>query len=116
MRIVIIEEGIFDIKNRKSIKTAIFTSDGKKITRQLLYGEGNRDKKIDVHNIDKFVFTLKDIPGKNILDNNFSTKDFIQKIESDFEIFQNIYKECFQRNIDNELPFFKNPIIKEYEN
>lgn len=67
------------------------------------------------YHIDKFVFTLKDIPIENLLDINFSVKDFLEKIENDFEKFRNIYKDCYQSNIDNELLFFENPIIKEYQ-
>lgn len=105
----VIEEGIYDIETRESIKKAIFINDGERVTRQLFYKDGlNRDR-IDVIKTDTFNFRTS-ILIQTIIDSKFSNENLI-------EIFNRKsaeFKDCYQRNIDSELPFFKNPIVTEY--
>ena len=110
----IIEEGIYDIKTKESIKKAIFTFDDNKLTRQCIYNDYHySNDRIDI--IDRIsIHTNKNIPTillNDIVNGNYD----IDKITNDFKesLMNRIVdtKNLMKRNIDAEMPAFKNPII-----
>lgn len=105
MKTTIIEEGIYDINTRESIKKAIFTFDGDALTRQLI-GYGGDNNKID--KIDKFTFKLE-VSLKDILAYNIDYDSFIEDVKIRAINIRDIYKS----NIDNEMSFFDNPVVIE---
>lgn len=102
----IIEEGIWDIENKQPIRRAIFTCDGKKITRNIfILGESEkRNSKVDI--IDLYNVKLE-IELTKI--NNLSAVEIGEYLKKEAEVFEPI--TCFERNIANEIPFFTSPII-----
>lgn len=93
----IIEEGIWNIKERQPLRRVVFEFDGNKITRSLfILGDSERkNSKIDI--IDYFVVELSKIKHLSPL----ALGKFLKKELS----------ECFDKNVDNEIKFFTNPII-----
>jgi len=96
-----IEEGIYDISTKKSIRKSIHEYKNSKMTRQLyILGDSDyRNSKIDVIDF----FRIK-----------------IEKIEkmSELQIGKMLKRqilECFNQNINNELKWFKFPIVTKYE-
>lgn len=114
MTTTIIEEGIYDINTRESIKKAIFTFDGKRLTRELFYGSGiggkavcyDRKNKVDV--IDGTNININ-LPLSDILNPTIDYERILESIKERVENFD--AQNVAQRNIDAELPAFKNPII-----
>ena len=102
MKKVIIEEGIYDIYSKLPLIRVIFTEDNNKITRSIfiLGHSEKRNSKIDV--IDFVRVDLSTI-------NNLSALELGEQIKNEVA-------SCFQRNINNELPQFIYPIIKEFFN
>lgn len=102
---ITIEEGIWDIEERLPLRKAVFTCDGKKVTRNLfiLGDTDKRNSKVDIIHLDKIVIEME-----------------VEKINTlPAEELANLLKEkakqkdpvgCFERNVNNELPFFKCPI------
>ena len=95
---ICIEEGIYDIKTKSSIRTAEYSFDGEKMTRKLfILGDKKwRNDKIDV--IDSFSVSIKDI--LNLTPDEIITS-LKKKISSIWDI-----------NLDEEIKWFKYPIIK----
>lgn len=97
MKQVIIEEGIYDVETRLPLRKVDFQYDGKQITRRLfiLGDTEKRNAKVDV--IDFFRVTLEEI-------NQLSALELGEKLKREVV-------ECFDRNVNNEIPFFDSPII-----
>jgi hypothetical protein len=93
----IIEESIWDIKQKLPLRKAIFTYDGEKITRNLfILGDSERrNNKIDV--IEYFNISIKEI-------NKISSLEI-------GDMLKNKINKCFETNVNNEIPFFTLPII-----
>lgn len=107
MKKTIIEEGIYNINTRESVRKAIFTCDGSVMTRQLIgYDGGYSDDKIDrISNcVTRVQISLKDTL-QDTVDYEFILNNIKNKVES--------FKNAYQENIDKEIPFFDNPIIIE---
>ncbi len=107
----IIEEGIYDVNTRESIKKAIFTFDGERLTRQLFYPDShklyrNQDDVIDV--IDGTTMKIK-LSLNDMLNSKIDYETILESIKEKVKDFD--VKNVAQRNIDAELPAFKNPII-----
>lgn len=102
LRTTTIEEGIYDINTKESIKKAIFTFDGERLTRQLFY-DSNKIDVIDGTSLN-IKLTLSDMLNYEVNYDNIIEN--IKKRVKEFDV-ENVEK----RNIDAELPFFKNPII-----
>lgn len=93
----IIEESIWDIEQKLPLRKAILTYDGEKITRNLfILGDSERrNNKIDV--IDNFSISIEEI-------NKMSSIEI-------GDILKKSLNECFERVVNDEIPFFKSPII-----
>lgn len=104
LRTTTIEEGIYDINTKESIKKAIFTFDGERLTRQLFYDSNN--KKIDI--IDGTSINIK-LSLSDMLNSKINYESIIESIKERAYQFDAVNIE--QRNIDAELPAFENPII-----
>ena len=93
----IIEESIWDIKQKLPLRKAIFTYDGEKITRNLfILGDSERrNNKIDV--IEYFNISIEEINKMSSLEIG--------------DMLKNRLDECFEKNVNNEIPFFTSPII-----
>jgi hypothetical protein len=107
----IIEEGIYDVDTKESIKKAIFTFDGERLTRQLIYPDAhnvyrNQDDIIDI--IDGTTMKIK-LSLNDMLNSKIDYETIIESIKEKVKDFD--VKNVVQRNIDAELPAFKNPII-----
>ena len=102
----IIEEGIWDVEQKLPLRRAIFTCDGKKITRNLfILGDSEkRNSKVDVIDLDKVQLKI-DLTKINKL----SVSEIGEYLKKEAEIFEPI--TCFEQNIANEIPFFTSPII-----
>jgi hypothetical protein len=102
----IIEEGIWDIKQKLPLRRVVFTCDGKKITRNLfILGDSeNRNSKVDIIDLEKVEI---EISLTKI--NKLSTTEIGEYLKKKAEVFEPI--TCFERNISNEIPFFTSPII-----
>ena len=110
----IIEEGIYDINTKESIKKAIFTFDGERLTRELFYGSGiggisdgyERKNRVDI--IDGTTINIK-LTLDDMLNSKIDYESILESIKERAEEFdvENLEKRC----IDAELPFFENPII-----
>lgn len=103
--IVEIEEGIYSIEDRLPLRKVVFTYANSKITRKLfmLGDTDSRNNKIDV--IEGFFIEIVDIERLTPIE----IGDMLKKRILD----------CFERNIQSEMPFYKSPIITrtnyEYE-
>lgn len=117
----IIEEGIYNIKTKESIKKAIFTFDGNRLTRQLFYNQEHLTYKPDFYDnyklktiqpcidvIDGTTINVK-LTLDDMLNSKINYESILESIKKRVEEFdsENIEKRC----IDAELPFFENPII-----
>ena len=93
----IIEESIWDIEQKLPLRKSILTYDSEKITRNLfILGDSERrNNKIDV--IDSFSISIEEINKMSSLE----IGDMLKKRIT----------ECFERNVNNEIPFFTSPII-----
>ena len=102
----IIEESIWDIKSRSPIRKAVFTCDGKKITRNLfILGDSERrNAKVDVIDLEKVSIKIDLTKIKEL--SSIELGEFLKKEAEVFEPHR-----CFERNVENEIPFFLNPII-----
>jgi len=102
----IIEEGVWDIKQKSPLKRAIFKFDGKKITRNLfvLGDSERRNSKIDVIDLEKIKIEVSLIEI-----NKLSDSELCILIKEKLKTFQP--SVCFERNVNNEIPGFTNPII-----
>lgn len=94
---VIIEEGIWNIETRMPIKSAVFKCDNVKITRQLYDIERSKKWNSKIDTIDHIRVNLSDISSLN-------STELGEKIKG-------IMHDCFDRNVNNEIPFFEFPII-----
>lgn len=103
----IIEEPIYSIETKESIRKAIFTKGDGFITRQLLYPDVRNPEKIDNMNTKhKFKFKVElDIDDIS----KFTNEDLIAKFKKDSEEFTEDYTNCYERMIVGELGFFENP-------
>jgi hypothetical protein len=111
LRKTVIEEGIYNIDTRESIKKAIFTTDGYVQTRQLIgYSGGWGDDVIDkITNI-----TLKkDISLHDALSDNFDYESIMNDILTDLKERILTLKNSYDRNVQLELQAFDNPIVIE---
>lgn len=95
--ITTIEEGIWDIQEKKPLRKAIFKYDGSSITRNLfMLGDSEkRNSKIDV--INSFSIEISKI-------NELSPKQIGKLLKKQLS-------ECFDNNIKSELKFYTCPII-----
>jgi hypothetical protein len=102
----IIEEGIYDIETKLPLKKAIFTFDGKKITRNLfiLGDDEESNNKVDIINLEKTKIEV-DIPKIFNMSSQELCDYIMEKVK---HLEPNL---CYERNINNEIPFFENPII-----
>jgi len=93
----IIEESIWDIEQKHPIRKAILTYDGEKITRNLfMLGDSEYwNNKIDI--IDNFRISIEEIKKMSSLEIG--------------DMLKNRVAECFENNVNNEIPFFTSPII-----
>jgi hypothetical protein len=96
---IYIEEGIYDIKTKRPIRSVEYIFNGEKMTRKLfILGDKKwKNNKIDV--IDSFVVSIKDILN--------STPD---------EIITNLKKKidlAWSINLNEEKKWFNYPIIKK---
>lgn len=102
----IIEESIWNIEEKTSIRKAIFRCDGKKVTRNLfILGDSDRrNNKIDTIDIENAKIEI-DVSKIN----NCSTEEIINFLNEKAKIWDPI--SIFEKNINSEIPFFENPII-----
>lgn len=102
----IIEEGIWDIKQKSTLRRAVFKCDGKTITRNLFvlddFEENN--SKIDVINLEKIKIEINPIELNKLSDSELGVF-----IKEKLKPLQPI--TCFNRNVNNEIRLFTNPII-----
>jgi hypothetical protein len=115
MRTTIIEEGIYDINTRESIKKAIFTINEDGQTRQLIGYKGKFPyEKIDRINMNeittKVSFTFNYLKPDEI-DYDSIIKNLLEDIKNRIEY----QKDSYERNIKAEMPFFDNPIVIELD-
>jgi hypothetical protein len=117
----IIEEGIYDIKTKESIKKVIFTFDGNRLTRQLFYNKEHLTYRPDFYDnyklktiqpridiIDGTTVNFK-ITLSDMLNSSIDYESILKNIKEKVELFD--AENVAQRNIDAELPLFENPII-----
>ena len=102
----IIEESIWDIKQKLPLRRTILTCDGKKITRNLfILGDSKkRNSKVDIIDLEKVEIKI-DLTKINKL----SAMEIGKKKKKEAVVFEP--NTCFERNVANEIPFFINPII-----
>jgi hypothetical protein len=106
---VIIEEGIWDIRQKLPLRKSILTYDAKQITRKLFilaqHGRSDeRNNKIDVIDLDKIQLKI-DLNKVNKLSTNEIGK-YLKKEAKHFEPIS-----IFERNVANEIECFTLPII-----
>jgi hypothetical protein len=111
IRKTIIEEGIYNINTKESIKKAIFTTDGYVQTRQLIgYNDAWGDNVID--KITKTTIK-RDISLQDALSDNFDYESIMNDIMADIKEKVLALKNSYDENVRLELPAFDNPIIIE---
>jgi hypothetical protein len=95
---VIIEESIWDIETKQPIRKTTLTCDNEKITRNIfILGDSDRrNNKIDV--IEDLRVSLADI-------NNLTAVELGEKLKG-------ILSDCFESNVQGEIPWFTYPIIQ----
>lgn len=102
----IIEEGIWNVSQKLPLRRAIFTCDGKKITRKLfILGDSERrNNKVDIIDLERvnLKISLTEV-------NKLSVSEIGEYLKKEAEVFEPI--SCFERNVANEIPFFTSPII-----